>query len=231
MAVDRRPRSKPATGRHTHDIKVMSGSLGVNAPKQARSERRLQMIVHALESLLAQRTFEEITIADIGAEAGCGSGSIYARFKDKKSILVALHESMRDRQISRLDHEISRERRGDRPIEPFVEDVCRHLIGFYTNNHNLLRANYLIDNNEIYRRAASAIGHASELMAQALDCPPDIEQSAFDERVDLGMRAIYALLQQRMVFRPSSAGHFPAEDDDGLARKLTGLFLAVIRAG
>src|SRR5215468_1105873 len=106
-----RPRtSKMKATPKAHDLERIVKLERVNAPKQARSEKRLQDIIQALEELLDGRAFEEITIPDIAARAGCVPASIYARFKDKNSILVALHESIRDRQLAQIDETMRMER-------------------------------------------------------------------------------------------------------------------------
>lgn len=46
----------------------------------------------ALEDLLKEREFEQISIADIAKKAGVAVGSVYSHFKDKEAFLAALLE-------------------------------------------------------------------------------------------------------------------------------------------
>ena len=63
--------------------------------KQARSEQTTQNIVAALERLLGQKTFEQVTMAELAAEAGLSAGAIYRRFKNKEALLPHIFERYR----------------------------------------------------------------------------------------------------------------------------------------
>jgi AcrR family transcriptional regulator len=55
----------------------------VHKPKQDRSKDTQEKLLIALESLLEERFFEQITIRDIAQRAELSSGTIYRRFKNK----------------------------------------------------------------------------------------------------------------------------------------------------
>ncbi len=76
----------PEPPRHVHSLR------SVARPKQARSEDSLRRLLDAAESLLAERHFGEIAIADIARRARSSVGGFYARFRDKDELLLALHE-------------------------------------------------------------------------------------------------------------------------------------------
>ena len=61
-------------------------------PLQSRSEKTLANMLDATERLLEDRSFEEISVADIVREASCSNGSFYARFREKSSMLPALYD-------------------------------------------------------------------------------------------------------------------------------------------
>lgn len=75
----------------------------VRRPRQARSQETLDRFLTATEQLLAERPFEDITVADIVARAGRTVGSFYARFDDKDSVLLCLVARLdeRARQVTR----------------------------------------------------------------------------------------------------------------------------------
>jgi AcrR family transcriptional regulator len=64
----------------------------VARPKQARSEESLRRLLDAAESLIGERGFGEMSIADIARRARSSVGGFYARFRDKDELLLALHE-------------------------------------------------------------------------------------------------------------------------------------------
>jgi AcrR family transcriptional regulator len=70
----------------------------VRAPRQARSQATLERFVEATRLLLEERSFEEITVADIVSKAERTVGSFYARFEDKYAVLHVL--------VARLDERI-----------------------------------------------------------------------------------------------------------------------------
>lgn len=201
----------------------------VNAPKQARSEQRMQDIIRAMEELLDGRTFEEITIPDIAARAGCVPASIYARFRDKVSILVALHESTRDRQMAAIDESMRLEKHEHLSLEESVFKVMHNLTRYYSRQRNLLRPAYLLGDDEIYERASALIRHVTErISAIVRHRLKDEKADVIDRRVDLAMRTIYALLQQRMVFQNVPTGRFNPDGDEAMARELDALFRQIV---
>lgn len=78
---------------HLHPLR------SVSRPKQARSEDSLRRLLDASESLLEEKPFGEISIADIAKRARSSVGGFYARFRDKDELLLALHE----RFVAQLD--------------------------------------------------------------------------------------------------------------------------------
>ena len=221
-----KPRSnKTRKSSRAHDLKPIVRLERVNAPKQARSEQRLRDIVLALEELLDGRTFEEITIPDIAARAGCVPASIYARFRDKTSILVALHESIRGRQMATIDESMRLERHEHLSLDESIFKIIHNLTRYYSRQRNLLRPAYLLGDTEIYERASALIRHATENVATIVRERLKSEAGdALERRVDLAMRSIYALLQQRMVFQGIPTGHYMPETDEDVARELHALF-------
>ncbi|MGE0623913.1 MAG: TetR/AcrR family transcriptional regulator [Pseudomonadales bacterium] len=212
---------------HPHDLAVMIRLERVNAPKQARSEKRLQEIIRALESLLDGRSFDEITIPDIAERAGCGTASIYARFKSKRSILVALHESVRDRQIRGIDERMSIERHRGLSFEESALSVCRDLVEYFSRHSDFLRAAHLLGDREVYERHLSVIRHASERISAVLIDKVTVEGEARQRlmrRLDMATRAVFALLQQRVTFGDYPPGDFAPGNEDEEAAELAALY-------
>ena len=65
--------------------------LAVHQPVQDRSRRTLAALLDATESLLEERRFEQISVAEIILKAGVSTGSFYARFSGKDALLPALY--------------------------------------------------------------------------------------------------------------------------------------------
>lgn len=62
-----------------------------DAPKQGRSQRKLEQLLDAAEVLLAERRFDELTVRDLTSAAGCAVGTFYTRFESKDDLLRALY--------------------------------------------------------------------------------------------------------------------------------------------
>lgn len=64
--------------------------------KQDRSRRTLERLVEASKTLLEEKSFDEIAVAEIADRAGSSVGAFYARFRDKESLLEYLLGVVRD---------------------------------------------------------------------------------------------------------------------------------------
>lgn len=67
-----------------------------HSPKQTRSQQTQERLLQALERLLAEQYFDQLTIRDIAAEAGVAVGTVYRRFKDKEALLPVLYQRYED---------------------------------------------------------------------------------------------------------------------------------------
>jgi AcrR family transcriptional regulator len=64
----------------------------VRPPLQARSQLTLSRILDAAESILAEKKWEDASVAEIARRAGSSVGAFYTRFPDKDTLLAALHQ-------------------------------------------------------------------------------------------------------------------------------------------
>lgn len=62
------------------------------APLQKRSRDSMARIVEAAEALFAEHGYDGASVNDIVSRARCSVGAFYARFKDKESLFLHLHE-------------------------------------------------------------------------------------------------------------------------------------------
>jgi AcrR family transcriptional regulator len=66
------------------------GGDGVREPTQARSRERVDAIIAAFSGLLAERSFNDVTVRDIAAAAAVPNGTIYQFFDGKEDVMTAL---------------------------------------------------------------------------------------------------------------------------------------------
>lgn len=204
-----------------YDIEVVGRLDRVTSPKQQRSEQSLQRVLGALEGLLQAKAFSEISIPEIAAKAGCSAATIYGRFKDKDSILAALHESLRAQMVEHVDYELDPGRWVGKSFAALALHYCSATVAFYASNRNLLAAVLLICDQEVYERAASTVQHIAERMiAVARATSPALSPHDLDARVDLGVRAVFALLQQRLLFARTRLSRTSDGDDATFSAEL-----------
>ena len=72
--------------------KSASAAALVRAPVQKRSREALARIYDAVNLLLEGKVFDQITLAEIAAQADVAIGSIYQRFENKDGLLWALYQ-------------------------------------------------------------------------------------------------------------------------------------------
>ena len=76
--------------------KIIGGSL------EEHREQTRRRVFEALTSLLADRSFDAVTMADLASEAGIGRTAIYNHFADKDAVVVAFASAETDRYLARL---------------------------------------------------------------------------------------------------------------------------------
>jgi len=69
----------------------------IRPPQQARSQQTLSRILDAAEAILAEKGWEDASVAEIARRAGSSVGAFYTRFPDKDTLLAALHCCARSR--------------------------------------------------------------------------------------------------------------------------------------
>jgi len=76
--------------------KIIGGSL------EEHREQTRRRVFDAFTALLANRSFDALTMADLAAEAGVGRTAIYNHFADKDAVVVAFASAETDRYLARL---------------------------------------------------------------------------------------------------------------------------------
>jgi len=72
-------------------------------PRQVRSRESQKRVLNAFAAMLAEQPFEKITMADLARRARVAVTSIYARFEDKRALVLALHERHFEETLRNMD--------------------------------------------------------------------------------------------------------------------------------
>lgn len=114
----------------------------VNTPKQERSKGTQEKLLTALESLLEERVFEQISIRDIANRAGVSSGTLYRRFKNKEALLPVLYERY-DQRLHTWALTIWDGQPGNLNLYQQVRHVVAEHVAFYKKHAPMLRTLYI----------------------------------------------------------------------------------------
>lgn len=100
------------------------------APRQDRSRRTLTRIVAAAEALFAERGYDGTTVGDIASRARCSVGTFYARFNDKESLFLHLHDQQCGQLLQRIEFLCDLFRAENATLEVMVRQTVRGLFVF-----------------------------------------------------------------------------------------------------
>jgi len=202
----------------------------VYAPRQARSRQTLERVLDAFVELLAKKPFEEITMAELARRSKIAVTSIYARFENKQALVLAAHERHREEMISAIDQLLDPAAWRGAPVEMIIPEVISRVIADRRSRLPLLRAALLINDREVYQRAAQISRHVSErmavLLAPYLDWMPPGER---ERTIDFALRCASSVLQQRLVFGDIEPARFHLSEPE-LGQRLADQFLATLNA-
>lgn len=130
-------------------------------PKQARALETERKLLDALMRLLANKSFAELTVAELAREAGVTTGAIYRRFENKEDVLRAA--------VSRYVLDRTQQYRAtygpDQTDKQVLRSFFRNLLEFTHTNANLLRAAYGINDMEALSHLAQSRKETAEWLA------------------------------------------------------------------
>ncbi len=209
----------------------------VHTPKQTRSQNTQERVLRALEEMLSERFFEQITIRDLAARTGVASGTIYRRFKDKEALLPVLYE--------RFDHKMSEWTTEfwddfDLDTERCVMPRIRHLVGkhlvFYKVHAPILRTVYLymrlhgeLSLEDIDEKRQSLYQHMLGPVLAALASEEMVEPGA--DQVKLFLLLLLSSISERTLFGDLKPARTLQIDDEAFVTELTAALHAYLGMG
>ena len=201
----------------------------VRAPRQARSQETLTRFVDATRSLLEERPFEEITVADIVSKAERTVGSFYARFEDKEAVLFVLVDDMHQRLRELTRAFCDPVRWDDQTLADFVAESVHLNVQAYRRAGPLFRAALqacATDERFRSRRAETMRLCADYQKAFVVSRAAELDAEDPARASDLMFEMVAATLDQELLF-----GRFTATSPDSdldLARELTDRSLRIL---
>lgn len=215
---------------HVASRQPASQKQSSRAPQQARSREKLDRLLDAAEVLLADRSFDELTIIDVVKKAKTSVGVFYSRFKDKPELLDALYNRHQEEMIRFLD-QFERSLSDTTSVKEIVRLRIRRLIKMYRDNRGLFRA--LVIRGHLHgdwryeepqvrnRMGVSHFGRSMEERGGELGHPNPKTAAR------LGFLAVMSTLREVILFDNVSASAIKISDkklEDEMARMLCSYF-------
>lgn len=206
------------------------------APRQERSRATLERICRAAAELLEEKSWAEVTIAEIVARARSSVGSFYARFADKDALLDLLDERYTVSVLELADRMAIWVGTEAPDLEEYVRTLVGELVTFHRRSAGLIRALVLrarIGREPAYdertRRMQAAVCEVFEPLLERMPEGGAAEPEARAvERCFFAFTFMFSALRDRILFPESIVE--PAElTDEALAEHLTAATLAYLR--
>jgi len=137
------PISAASASRSTPSKKGKKTSLAVVKAfpaKQQRSEQTHESLLQAGLDLLRNGIFDDISIAQIAARAGCSVGSFYLRFRNKEAFFEFLIESISDTLQADLHAHLTQESVKELTLAQTVRRCVDHYVETNRRYESIIRA-------------------------------------------------------------------------------------------
>ncbi len=119
-----------------------------------------ERILAATQELMADRTFEEISVSEIVHRAHASPSSFYARFLDKDALLGCLYERHSRSQRQFIDELLSTERWRDIPLAATLRATFPAIFEQYRVDQGLIRAFFdLASSDERFKQTWAETGN------------------------------------------------------------------------
>jgi AcrR family transcriptional regulator len=169
----------------------------------------MSRILDSFEGLLRTRPYEKLKINDIAREAKTGAGSIYARFRDKRSILLAVQDRLRSRAREHFAELYDPACWADTSLKRALERVIRGNLAWHRQHRNIIKSSLLMDDSDILEGISNAFAPVnlrfSFLIRYHL---PNLSKAGSIDAAARILRVVMAVFHQMVIFGDIAAtGH------------------------
>ena len=202
----------------------------VRPPQQVRSQETLDRILDAAEALVAEKGFEDASVAEVARRAESSVGAFYARFHDKCGLLYALYDRYLEQAMATADVALDPARWDGTPIPELLRAVVRFLVEVYREREGLIRAFVLRNHSDHeFRARQERLSHhvnrgLSRLLlarAEEIKHPNPARAAAF------GLTMTVSTIESAVLFGELRSGDLTLSDEE-LAAELARAFLAYL---
>ena len=203
----------------------------VRPPQQERTRAALTRVLDAAETLLADKGFDDMSIAEVAKRAGTSVGGFYRRFPDKDRLLHAVHERFCDDARATADEALDPATWAGAPLAVVIAQVTAFLVQIYRDREGLMRALLLrgVTDAVVRQRTETVFEYIAERMRILLrERRDEISHPDPDTAAGFGLQVVLGTLEQVVHLQPSTT--MPALRDDRLTEELTRVFTAYLGA-
>jgi AcrR family transcriptional regulator len=189
----------------------------IRPPQQARSQETLMRLLDAAELLVAEKGFEDTTVAEIARRAGSSVGAFYSRFRDKDGVLHALYERYLEEAVATADAALDPARWVGAGVSDVLGAVVRFLVGIYRERSGLIRAFALRNHMDPeFRARRERLSHyvAARLEALLLVRREEIRHPDPGRAVRFGLLMVFGTLENAALFGELRAADLTLSDDE-----------------
>ena len=205
----------------------------IHKPQQTRSRRTMQNILDAAAALLDDKSFNEISINEIVARAGCSVGAFYGRFQDKDALLQALDEEYFRELLDRVQAAILDQEHATLDLPEIIRRLVQALYEVLDRRRGLMRTLILAARTQPdprFRQREDQIMQAfPQLMAVLLAQREHIHHPDPERAVQFGFFLNWHAMQD-MVLWDHLAARIPFQGV-ALVKELTRAYLAYLDYG
>ncbi len=202
----------------------------IRPTQQARSQETLERLLDSAEALIADKGFDDVTVAAIAARAGLSVGSVYSRFRDKMGVLHCLQDRFVEEAHLTSDAAFDPDRWQGASIEEIASELIAFLVEIHRERRGVLRELAVRTRTELSMaaRKESLVAHIGKCLipllvdrADRIGHPDPTAASGF------ALRLILGTLEQALLFGETGGYGIPASDEK-LATELTRAFLGYL---
>ncbi|REK10486.1 MAG: TetR/AcrR family transcriptional regulator [Planctomycetota bacterium] len=212
----------------------MAGTLNrvewVKPARQARSQETLERLLDAAEEIVSERGFDNATVAEIVRRANSSVGAMYARFADKDSLLVCLHERFCEQALATADMALEPTRWAGASIADILAVTTPFLVHTYHHKRGLIRAFIArCSCDPSFAERGSRLGReiASKLLDLLADRYEEIKHPHPELAIDFGLRMIFDTLDHETMYADFQRTKITLTREQ-LAEELTRAFLSYL---
>ncbi len=170
-------------------------------------------------------------MTSIVAEAGSSSGSFYARFTDKLTLLHALHEQFVERAVANAEALVAATGPDALTLEELTIPLVEAVVASHGENRGVIRAVLIesLRDPAFAERAGGLVRTIAGLAASTL-AVTDADRDQMTKRIETGVLTLMAILDQDLFFGTALSTAQPSPDAGPThnVERLQRVFLATV---